>query len=142
MILLAFAGCSDSTDPGVQEDLAFLVGSWDAESFVVTNRADPTQSVDIVATGSSFLFSVEPSGRYQASLTVLGATSTVFGRLELDGEQITIFQEFPTEDTQNGTLERLSQDRVRLSAETGFDFDQDGILDPSDFTAELVRTSD
>lgn len=139
--LAGLSGCSDSTDPGVDEALAFLVGTWDAESFVVTNPVDPTQSVDIVAAGSSFLLTVEPSGRYQASLSLLTTTSTVFGRLELDGNRITLFQEFPTEDTQEGTLEQLSQDRIRLSAETAFDFDQDGVPDPADFTAELVRTS-
>lgn len=142
LVLLALSACGDdATDPGVNPDVAFLVGSWEAESFVVTSVADPSQSLDLVATGSSFLFTVEPSGRYQASLTVFGSTSTVFGRLELTGQAVTLFQEFPTQDTQTGTLEQISADRVRLTAETSFDFDLNGEPDPAVFTAELVRTS-
>lgn len=142
LAVLLLAACGDSAGPEVNPEVSFLVGSWNAESFTVTNPADPTQSLDLLATGAAFVLSVEPSGRYQASLTVLGATSTVFGRLELDGEEVTLFQEFPVEDTQTGTLETLTQDRIRLSAETGFDFDQDGELDPANFTSELARDTD
>lgn len=116
------AGCDDPTTLDEAPSIQFLVGTWEAESFVVTSTVDPALSVDLIAAGASFRLIVEPSGRYQATLVNNGAAATEFGTLEVAGSAITLRQAFPAESTSTGTIEELGSGQVRLTAETEYSF--------------------
>lgn len=118
------------------EEIAFLVGDWNARSFVVTNPAAPVQTVDVVRDlDGRFGFFVEPSGRYTAVLTLFLPQPPESGILFLrDGLLIL--------DPDGGepaptAFERVGE-RVILRGESEFDFNFDGEPDPAEVVIDLV----
>jgi hypothetical protein len=141
----AVAGCGEEDGLTPQDDLDFFVGDWEAEELSVSSRPDPGQpgdtvvTVDLIDAGSSFRINIQPSGQYTATLTFLARPVTEIGTLEIDGDQITFFRDFPLPDTASGTVTQLSADRILLLGETAFDFDLDGSGEEADLRSELVR---
>lgn len=139
--LLAFAatGCSDATGPRDLEGVAFLVGTWQADSLVATAVADANRTENLLAGGASFSINVQPSGQYTATLTVFGFPSTEIGRLTLEGTSLTLYREFPSADTASATLTQLGPDRVRLLGATTFQFSPTIGPEEASLLAEMVR---
>lgn len=136
---LTATACSESTSPEPDSDLAPLVGDWNAQSFVVTSQADPARTAELAEIGATFRFSLQPSGRYQASLTLLGATATEFGTAILQGSELTLLRDFPSPDTTRGSVSNLTTDSFELLSETSFTFVQEEGPEAADFVASLLR---
>lgn len=90
MMPLLATGCIDNTvDPELAE-VDFLVGTWEATEMTMISEEDPQQTVDLMAAfDATFTFSVEPSGRYVATLK-LGDGSPVdeTGSLTVEGDSL------------------------------------------------------
>jgi hypothetical protein len=129
-------GCGGSDDPsGPETDgsspAGFMVGSWIASSLVLTNKANPEQSDDIVVQFDAvFTLGVQESGRYLAILSGFGQSSSESGRLTVSGGILTMRRELPSPSTSVSEISQQGTDVV-IDGDTDFDFNQDGILEPS-----------
>jgi hypothetical protein len=139
LVVSAYACGDDPAGPDLQDDITFLVGDWVADVLVATGIDDPQLSRDLLAEGADFGINVQPSGAYTATLTISGVPFTEIGFLSLRGDQLTFYVQFPAPDTTQGTLERISDDRVRLLGETAVDLDFDLVADPASLRTELFR---
>ena len=137
--IVTSAACGSDGVAGPDDDLRFLVGDWEADVLVVSDPTNTAADVDLIAAGATFRINVQPSGAYTATLTAGVVPFTEIGSLEVDGNQITFYRDFPSADTATGTLTQLSPDRIRLLGETRFDFDSDGTAEDADLLTELVR---
>lgn len=132
LLLLAsilISGCSDG-GTGPKRELEPLVGSWKATTLVMTNRANPLMSVDLVEMGANFTISVLATGQYSASLTVLGVTSTEVGVVTVSGNQVTISPTSP-EGPPVVAVWSFRGEALVLDGESEFDFNQDGVTEPA-----------
>jgi len=143
-LLLPFAlacGGGDGTgidDPDEPSPAGFLVGSWIAEELVVTNSANPDQSIDLIAEFDAiFTLDVEDSGRYTAILTGFGQSSSESGTLTVAGDILTMRATFPEQMTTVGTV-RQEGGSVVLEANTTFDFNLDGTPEEAELFAVLA----
>ena len=141
LLLVAACGGGDgSTGPGTEDPspAGFLVGSWIAEELVLTNAANPEQSLDLIEEfDAEFTLDVEESGRYLAILTGFGQSSSESGNLRVSGDILTMNAEFPVERTTAGTVTQ-DGNSVILDAETVFDFNLDGTPEDAEMHAVLV----
>jgi hypothetical protein len=131
-LLLAFAlilGCSDD-GTGPKKELEPLVGGWKASALVMTNRANPLISLDLVEMGASFTLSVLATGQYSASLTTFGATNTEVGTVTVSGNQVTISPASP-EGPPLVAVWSFQGEALVLDGESEFDFNQDGATEPA-----------
>src|SRR5688572_24856019 len=77
---LTTVGCSSDDSVGPDASIAFLVGVWEAERFVVTSKANPQTAPDLItALGATFSLDVQPSGQYTAILVFQGTPVTEIG---------------------------------------------------------------
>ncbi len=143
LLLVALQACG-SEDPGgpdnsgVPEELRFLIGDWQATSLLVTNRADPSQSVDFVAElGAEFLFSLFPDGRYKASITGFAQNSVETGTVDYEEGTLVLVRQTPSSSVERAAITR-SGSTVILEGEADFDFNLDGIEEVADSRIVLV----
>jgi hypothetical protein len=124
------AGIGDP-DPAVEP----FVGDWEASEFVVTNLADPDQTVD-VTDGGSFTLNVQPSGQYTAILDFPDSPTPGVeqGRLTVVGNSVRLSPLVGDPITSAYAFE--GSDRLVLDGPTAFDWNRDGELDAS--TAHIV----
>lgn len=134
VILLA---CSDQ-GTGPKKELEPLVGTWTAEVVLLTNKANPAQSVDIIAEGATFTLSILATGTYTATLQIFGTpTEPQVGTIQVSGNQITIAPTNSSEPPTTGTWSR-SGDRLFVDGDTEFDFNLDGTREASTVHMEFV----
>jgi hypothetical protein len=116
--------CSDSsTDSG--KELAPLVGTWRAQELVLTNKANPAQSFDLIQEGGEFHLSVLASGQYMATLRVFGQPAVEMGNISVSGNRFTITPTSHDGAPTTGTW-RFQGEVLILDGDTQFDFNQDG----------------
>lgn len=134
--LFCATGCIDNTvDPELTE-VDFLVGEWEADEMLMISDADPDRIVDLIqAFDASFNLSVEPSGRYEASLSLGGGTPLPeTGYVSVAGDSL-VFR------NDNGTESRaryeLQDDGSRLILDGPGTFDFDGDLEEEPATLHL-----
>ncbi len=128
-LTIGATGCG-GVEPVVYEP-GFMVGEWLAETLLLTSVADPLVFTELVADlGAVFTLSVQPSGRYTAILTGFGQSSSEFGRLTVDGDEVVLFPESPPGEESRAVWERIG-DTVILEGESEFDFDLDGTAEPA-----------
>lgn len=138
MMPLLATGCIDNTvDPELAE-VDFLVGSWEATEMSMISEEDPQQTVDLMAAfGATFTFSVEPSGRYTATLQ-LGDGSRVdeTGSLAVEGDSL-IFTPDALAEYQSH-FEVVDDGQLLILEGPGeFDFDGDLESEPAILHLEL-----
>jgi hypothetical protein len=114
-----------------------MVGSWIAESMVMTSLQNPEISPDIVQFGATFTLSVEPSGRYTAILSGYGQSSSESGMLSVEGTDLVFDRQLPTPGESRALWERDGSS-VIFSGATNFDFNLDGTSEPATLRAVLV----
>lgn len=139
LLTASLGGCSDET-LGPNGDVAFLVGDWEAERFVVRSLANPEVAPDLIADPilATFTVNVQPSGGYTAILTYLENPLTEIGTLEVEGSEIVFNRSFPCCSVVRSTWSGQG-DHIRLVGETEFDFNQDGTPEDGEATIDLVR---
>jgi hypothetical protein len=112
------------------------VGTWDAVVFTVTADDPPHTTADVLTLGP-FWISVEPSGRYIATLEFLGG-QVEFGQLTVQtSTRLTL-------DPDNGPAAPsdyvfATTDSLVLDGSTDFDFNLDGTTEPAQAHIEIVR---
>ena len=139
LLLPALLACSDASPAAPVDELADLVGDWEAYVLEVAATADPTVREDILAQGATFRANFQPSGQYTVVLSFLGASQVEIGTASLNGNQLTLYRSVPSPDTSVATLTVLDADRIRLEGMTYFDFEGDGTREEADLLAELAR---
>ena len=133
------AACGDDTSVNVDPTVAPFVGTWDADSMTVTSDANPSVVANILDFGSFFVV-VEPSGRYTATLEVLGQSSPESGRLTVTGSTITLTPTFPPGQSPSvADYEFVADDYLILDGATEFDFNLGGTPEPAQAHIELQR---
>lgn len=143
LLLLAggFLGASCSgggTDAG--KELAPLVGTWRAQELVLTNKANPGQSFDLVQEGGEFNLSILANGQYVATLRVFGQPAAEMGKISVSGNRFTITPTSHDGPATTGVWRFLGEILV-LEGDTQFDFNQDGTAQAATALFKLVRTS-
>jgi hypothetical protein len=104
-------------------DTAGLVDTWVATSYVVTNKADTTQSVDRIAEGASLEVTFDAQAGYTAEFADTSGTDLMTGTYEAAGGYLWMIE----------TGEYLSFLEIAISGDTAavtgtdwYDFDGDG----------------
>lgn len=139
LFLTSVASCSDTGTDGSKE-LAPLVGTWRARALVLTNKANPSQSVDLVQEGAVFTLSILSSGQYAATMEAFGHTAPEVGTFTVSGSRFTISPTSHSGPPTSGTWKFEGQVLI-LDGDTEFDFNQDGSREPTSAHFELVRHS-
>ncbi len=137
------ASSCGSGSTGLQEnpDVVPFVGSWRATSLVVTSKANPDISPDLIQEqGAQFDLNVQPSGQYTAILTYLSQASTEIGFVSVSGNVITLERTFPSPQTSTATY-TLQGDVLTLEGDTEFDFNLDGTAEEARSRIVLIRRS-
>ena len=123
------AGCGDGTPEEVAEALA---GNWNATSVVFTNKANSSETFDLLAGGESVNIAFTAAGGFSGSFTELGGTFVVQGTnliITNTGESDTHTVAFT-----------LSGNTLTLTVDDEFDFDDDGVDESASLTIVLQRT--
>ena len=137
-LLVAVAvGCNDSgnsTGPASPSD---FVGDWLASSYVVTNVANTSQTVELTALGMAISITFTET-TYSGTASFPGEpTETFSGTYTINGNQLTL------NETGQGTPETmtyiLSGSALTLSGEDTYDFDGDQQEDPVTFVMVLAK---
>ena len=116
-------------DPG---DLTAVVGRWAADSILVSPKANPSISREIVSEDHVvFTLRIETSGSYVASLTAFGQSKEETGSVRVQGNVLTFLVRTPVATTSHGTFSR-SGARLILEGDLVLDFNQDGTPDDLD----------
>ena len=148
LVLVLFAivslgcGSDDSGSPAgpatppPSDDLTPVLGAWSADSIVVSPKANPAVSREIVGEdGAEFTFIVQNSGSYSASLRAFGALGHEVGTIRLNGELMLFTVTSPQPGSSSGRWQREG-DRLILESDLLLDFNQDGT--PDDLTTRFV----
>lgn len=134
-VALLAIGCSDpvSIDPGS------LAGTWNAISYAFIDKAEVSETVDLVGRGASLTITFTSDGNYTWDFQdVDGETTLVSGTFTTDDPLLTF------SDVGDGTPEPFLAVRIddTLSLATGnaeFDFDGDDILEDAQWQIFLLR---
>jgi hypothetical protein len=134
--LAGIYGCDSSSTFAPVPTVEPFVGTWDAVVFTVTADDPPHTTADVLTLGP-FWISVEPSGRYIATLEFLGG-QVEFGQLTVQtSTRLTL-------DPDNGPAAPsdyvfATTDSLVLDGSTDFDFNLDGTTEPAQAHIEIVR---
>jgi DNA-binding beta-propeller fold protein YncE len=142
VLMVAVGAACGGGDGGTDVDpgIAPFVGTWDADSLTVTNAANDTVVANVLDFGSFFI-TVEPSGQYTATLTVLGQANPEIGQLSIiNGSTLSLTPTFPAgRPAATATYVFQSEDYLILDGTTDFDFNQDGTPEAAFAHFELQR---
>lgn len=133
------SSCSDGSI-GPRKGLAPLVGVWRADALVMTERANPSEVVDLVQEGMVLTLSILGNGGYSAVIQGLGAYET--GTISVSGNRITLTPTAPSSYPATEATWTLEGDVLILDGETEFDFGGDGTREAADVHMELHRVQE
>ncbi len=116
-----------------------LVGTWNATQFVLSNP-NGIQRADFVALGGSFTLTVTANGSFTGQQTFFGQTDTFAGTVVLTGNNTMTLVDATDLTDATDLAFSLSGDRLAIaSTDVVYDWDDDGVDDPADLEAVLVR---
>ena len=118
-------GCGGDDPIRPNESIAFLVGDWDAQRFLVESREDPTVKLELIELGAEFSINFQPSGQYTALLVYQGNPLTEIGLVEVDGNEVVFAVTHPSPGTSRSQY-TLSGSRLTLMGDTEFPFSPSG----------------
>ena len=143
LAVVLVAACGDVTD--LEEDLtpAILSGDWEATTLVITNLANPAESLDLLAEGGELAFRFTIDGDATQFLTLPGEDEPLVSTAtyEIDSPFLVFTDEndgvqayaYELQSTQTGNSLTLA------STDLVFDFDGDGTADPAFFAVVMIR---
>jgi hypothetical protein len=115
------------------------VGAWNARVVLLTNKANPSQSVDIIEEGATFTISILATGTYTASLSIFGSAGQAqIGTVSVSGNQVTIAPTNSSEPPTTGTW-AIQGGVLIIDGDTEFDFNLDGTREDSTVHMEFVE---
>jgi hypothetical protein len=132
-------GCASDDPVDPEAELISLVGDWQADRFIVKNKANPSQAPELIGDlGAEFTLNIQPSGLYTALLVYQGSPITEIGQLDLDGTDVVFTVSYPAPSTSRSRY-ALAGNRLTLDGDTEFDFNFDGRGDPAEAHIELRK---
>lgn len=144
VLALTVGACGDSAGPSdmIPETLS---GFWEAApsclpecGFTLVRIDNPADSVNFVSgLQQTFVLNMTTSGRF--NLLSAGGGTTIRGRVEAVGQMLILRDEEGTQDTADWTLEGEYLGLRFRSVTEQFDFDGDGVGDPSTIRARFRR---
>lgn len=123
------AGCGDSTPEEVAEALA---GTWNATSVVFTNKANSSETFDLLAAGESVNVTFTAAGEFSGSFTDVGGTFVV------EGTNLIITN--TGKNDPHAVAFTLSGNTLTLTVDDEFDFDDDGVDESASLIIVLQKT--
>lgn len=154
VMALAVIGCDGGDGTGLDEgEMAQYAGTWTGTQFALTAAQNPAMAFDLIGAGGSMVFSIQPNGNFSGTATVPGVlmgvpemgtiTIPLSGVMRLQSEtklRIDFIPEIPPIFTTMDPDVTLSGNTLTLFYDEGtFDFDQDGVNEPSVFQGQMVR---
>jgi hypothetical protein len=122
--LVMLGSCSGSgTEP--IKDLTPFVGVWEAESLTLSSPDNPSQGIDLVEQGASYVLSILATGQYTAVFDLIAAQGFQAGTVKLFGNRITLTPSTPAGPSTSGTW-LFQGETLLVTAETLVDYDQHG----------------
>jgi len=139
LALGAALACSDSNGTS-NVTLADLAGTWDATQFTLTNPADGSQSVDLIGMGGSFTLTINASGAFSGTQTILGTTDTFSGTIQLSGNHsMSLVDAANPSDITDVTYTLSGDHLVITSSDLTWDWNNDGTDEAANLSAALQR---
>ena len=136
-VIASCGGEDTGVDPN--QNLAFLVGDWDATRFVVESKTNPEVAPDLIADlGAQFFMNVQPSGQYTATLVFQASPVTEIGLIEVDGGDVVFHVNIPAPSTSRSRY-TLVGSRMTLEGDTEFAFIPGGEPEPAFATIDLEK---
>lgn len=137
--LLALApACGDGE--AIAPELAPLLGTWNATSAVFTNKANPSQSVDVVRQLNAVItLDIRGDGRVTLTLIAFGQVQAQSGSVRVEGNTLVLKSDDPTRPEERFAYQ-LHGNTLTLQGESQWDFNQSGVPLPADLRLVLVRT--
>ncbi len=131
----SLAACDDDPTGLTPEELA---GTWDATAASVSNPADPTQTLDLIALGMVFSLTLQADGSLSVSIDIGDGPDVDTGTYTIDGNE---FGMLIQGDLVSGTI-ALAGNVLDVSLTSGieWDFEDTGIDVPATLDLELVRS--
>ena len=134
LALILMSACGDAT--GIEPD--DLAGIWTAQSMVLTNTADATQTVDYMALGASTTLTFAADATYTWIFTDPGlAAETRTGSYSVVGTTLTL------SESGTGSPEPFAAVRagntLTLTGVDTYDFDSDTVEEAATLTIVLTR---
>ncbi len=100
-LLLLGAACSSDKPTG--PSVSALVGTWDATQITLTSQANPSNTIDGIASGLGIELTFDASGGYTAVTTTQGISpDTATGTATVNGNAITLTD--ATNEVTSGTF--------------------------------------
>ena len=138
-VTAALAGCGDDPPTVVDPDDPLLqpfVGTWEADSLVVTSTGDSIIVADVIARGGTLTWNVQPSGAFTLTLVYAGSPLVVIGQAQaFETAIVTTPTVGPPESY---AYEFLAADRLVLEGGIVFPFTS-GAPTPGELYTEMVR---
>jgi hypothetical protein len=126
-VAVSSAGCGDSSTTAPEGlTIADLVGSWGASSALFTNKANPSQTFDIVAAGGTLNITVLSSGGVRTWLEIGDLSDEWDAQLTLNGNQLTATPAESSRPTRHWTIEKDGARITMTSTDGSFDFTLSG----------------
>jgi hypothetical protein len=136
MLATAVIGCSDSTSV---EDVADLVGTWDATSFLWTSDADASVTFELVGAGGNFQLVIAADGSFTGSFGMGSEVEVFSGTIAISGSNIIITDSVDADDTSTMGFSLDGNTLTMTSDDDEYDFDDDGQEDPASSLMVLQR---
>lgn len=136
-VTLLAIGCSNISAPAI--DPGSLAGTWNATVYGFINKADLSETVDLIGQGASLVVTFTSDGNYTWDFS------------DVDGETTSVSETFTTNDplltfsdVGEGTPEpflavRLDDSLKLATGNAEFDFDEDGVLEDAQWEIFLLR---
>jgi hypothetical protein len=139
LVTMLGVGCGDSSSgPGGGVTIDDIAGTWNANTFVFTNRLNTSERFDLIADGGSANLTIDPSGPYSlVALNPAGSADVTTGFAVVERGFLLV-----TDDARPGVTIAFAVNLsggtlVLVTDEATFDFDDDGNLDPATLTMNL-----
>ncbi len=124
-LAVMMAGCGDDSgtppDPGPDPALEPFVGTWEADSLVVTSSGDSTIVVNVIDEGGTLTLNITEGGNYTLTLAYAGSPIISIGTVTVEGDVI-ISRPSGGGPPEPLTYDFPSSDRLVLSGGISFPF--------------------
>jgi len=136
MLATAVIGCSDSTSV---EDVADLVGTWEATSFLWVSDADANVTFELVGAGGSFALVIAADGSFTGNFAMGTEVETFAGTISISGSNLVITDD-PDIDGPSTLAFTLDGNTLTMTDnDETFDFDDDGVEEDANSVMVLER---
>lgn len=117
-----------------------LIGMWQGSKVEFTSNEDPTQTVNLIELGASFVMGFDENSTYQTTINLYGQEISETGFIICEGNSFTM--QLSSGDIKSGSYEILADTLKVLVEDQTYDFNYDGTPDPATLNIEMVKIQD